>query len=167
MTVLVLMGVSGCGKSSLAAELVRRLGWPFQEGDDLHPAANIAKMRAGIPLDDGDRLPWLDAVAAWIDARRAAGENGIVTCSNLKRAYRDLTVGRRRGVRLVYLKGDRELIAARLAGRRGHYMPAALLDSQFAALEEPGPDEDAIVLPVAAPVAELAAALIARLTRCG
>src|SRR5579885_3441825 len=139
------MGVSGCGKSSLAAELVRRLGWPFQEGDDLHPAANIAKMRAGIPLDDGDRLPWLDAVAAWIDARRAAGENGIVTCSNLKRAYRDLTVGR----------------------RRGHYMPAALLDSQFAALEEPGPDEDAIVLPVAAPVAELAAALIARLTRCG
>src|SRR5579872_3945514 len=105
-TVLVIMGVSGSGKSTVALELQRVLGWPFQEGDDLHPPANVEKMRSGRPLDDADRLPWLQAVAHWIDDQVAAGEPGIITCSNLKRAYRRITIGKRRGVRLVYLKGE-------------------------------------------------------------
>src|SRR5580693_5940331 len=100
--VLVLMGVSGSGKSTVALGLHRVLGWPFQEGDDLHPPANVEKMRAGHPLDDADRLPWLQAIARWIDERLAAHEPGIVTCSNLKRTYRDITVGKRQGVTLVY-----------------------------------------------------------------
>src|SRR5437016_5929432 len=105
-TVLVVMGVSGSGKSTVAEELQRLLGWPFQEGDDLHPPANVEKMRSGQPLTDQDRLPWLRAIAAWIDARLAAHEPGIITCSNLKRAYREITIDQRRGVTLVYLKGD-------------------------------------------------------------
>src|SRR6266446_5320881 len=100
-TVLVLMGVSGSGKSTVAQELQRMLGWPFQEGDDLHPPANVEKMRSGRPLDDRDRLPWLQAVARWIDERLAAHEPGIITCSDLKRAYREITIGARDGVRLV------------------------------------------------------------------
>src|SRR5580693_6274419 len=100
--VLVLMGVSGSGKSTIALELQRVLEWRFQEGDDLHPQANVEKMRAGHPLDDTDRLPWLQAIARWIDERLAAHEPGIVTCSNLKRTYRDITVGKRQGVTLVY-----------------------------------------------------------------
>ena len=145
-SVLVLMGVSGSGKSTVAAELQRVLGWPFQEGDDLHPPANVEKMRAGHPLDDNDRLPWLRAVAGWIDARIAAHEPGIITCSNLKRAYRDITVGGRPGVTLVYLKGDEPVIHDRLLGRTHRYMPPTLLRSQFETLEEPGPDEQALVV---------------------
>ena len=106
-TVLVLMGVSGSGKSTVAQELQRRLGWIFQEGDDLHPPANVAKMRSGQPLNDADRLPWLQAIARWIDRQLAAHEPGIITCSNLKRAYRRITIGSRHGVTLVYLKGRR------------------------------------------------------------
>ncbi len=113
-TVLVLMGVSGSGKSTIALELHRVLGWPFQEGDDLHPPANVEKMRAGRPLDDQDRLPWLQAVARWIDERLAAHEPGIITCSDLKRAYREITIGARRGVTLVYLKGDEPVIQERM-----------------------------------------------------
>ena len=116
-TVLVLMGVSGSGKSTIALELHRVLGWPFQEGDDLHPPANVEKMRAGRPLDDQDRLPWLQAVARWIDERLAAHEPGIITCSDLKRAYREITIGARRGVTLVYLKGDEPVIEERMLNR--------------------------------------------------
>src|SRR5215469_13552823 len=116
-TVLVLMGVSGSGKSSIAVELRRLLGWPFQEGDDLHPPANVEKMRSGHPLDDADRWPWLERVAAWIDDRLRVGEPGIITCSNLKRAYSDITIGQRKGVTLVYLKADKAVIGNRLAAR--------------------------------------------------
>jgi carbohydrate kinase (thermoresistant glucokinase family) len=142
------MGVSGSGKSTVAELLAQRLGWPFAEADLFHSPANLAKMRSATPLEDGDRWPWLAAIAEWIDQRIAARDNGVVTCSALKRAYRDILVGTRHEVRLVYLRGTRELIGSRLAARRGHYMPAALLESQFTALEPPTPDENAVVLPI-------------------
>jgi carbohydrate kinase (thermoresistant glucokinase family) len=154
--VLVLMGVSGSGKSTIALELQRVLGWKFQEGDDLHPPANVAKMRAGRPLNDDDRLPWLRAVGRWIDERLAAHEPGIITCSNLKRAYRQITIGNRAGVRLIYLKGDEQLIHDRIVKRHHAYMPPSLLRSQMETLEEPGPDEHPIVVAVHSDVAETA-----------
>jgi gluconokinase len=144
--VLVLMGVSGCGKSTVAALLAGQLGWDFEEGDDLHPAVNVAKMAAGHPLDDDDRRPWLQAVAAWITERTDAGRPGIITCSALKRSYRDALRGEH--VIFVYLAGTREQIAARLATRHGHFMPPALLDSQFATLEPPTEDENAITVDI-------------------
>ena len=159
--VLVLMGVSGCGKSTVAALLAGQLGWDFEEGDDLHPAANVAKMAAGHPLDDADRRPWLAAVAAWIRQHTDAGRPGIVTCSALKKSYRDVLRGDR--VLFVYLAGTRDEIAARLATRHGHFMPPALLDSQFAALEPPTPDENAITVDIAASSAALADGLMRRL----
>jgi len=140
------MGVSGCGKSTLGRRLASTLNWLFQEGDSLHPPANIAKMAAGQPLDDDDRKPWLIAVAAWIDERRAAGEPGLVTCSALKRAYRALLSSERPEVRTVFLSGSPELIAGRLAARSDHFMPGSLLASQFAALEPPSPEEGAITV---------------------
>ncbi len=163
--VLVVMGVSGCGKTVVAEKLATRLRWPFQEGDALHPPANVAKMHAGTPLTDADRWPWLDAIAGWIDARLAAGEHGIVTCSALKRAYRDRLIGTRQGVRLVYLYGSRDLLAARIGARRGHFMPASLLDSQLATLEPPGPDEHPIALDVAATPDQLAESVVAALAQ--
>jgi gluconokinase len=149
--VLVLMGVSGCGKTTVAQILSAHLGWPYEEGDALHPAANVAKMAAGHPLDDADRAPWLAKVADWVDERLDAGESGVITCSSLKRSYRALIGRRGAGVEFVYLHGSRELIAARLADRHGHYMPASLLDSQFATLEEPGPDEPALRVEIGEP----------------
>jgi gluconokinase len=135
------MGVSGAGKSTVGAALAQRLSLPFQEGDDLHPAANVAKMKSGLPLNDADRAPWLAAVGAWIDARTGEGAGGVITCSALKRAYRDtLRLGRPR-LKFVYLRGSRALIAARVEGRIHGFMPASLLDSQFADLEPPTPDE--------------------------
>lgn len=159
-TVLVLMGVAGCGKTALAEALVARLGWVFQEGDALHPPANVEKMRGGTPLTDDDRWPWLERVAGWIDARLAAGESGVVTCSALKRAYRARIIGDRAGVRLVFLTGSRDLLAARIGARKHHYMPASLLDSQLATLEPPGPEEHPIVLDVTPPPEALADAVI-------
>jgi gluconokinase len=146
--VLVLMGVSGCGKSTVAGLLAGRLGWEFEEGDDLHPAANVDKMASGHQLDDEDRWPWLAKVAEWIGEHVDAGRPGIVTCSALKRSYRDVL--RRERVVFVYLAGTREQIARRLAARHGHYMPASLLDSQFDALEPPTPDENSITIDIAA-----------------
>jgi len=140
------MGVSGCGKSTLGARLALALNWPFQEGDSLHPPANIAKMAAGQPLDDADRWPWLAAVAAWIDDRRTAGEAGVVACSALKRTYRALLSRGRPQVKVIFLAGSRDLIAGRLAARSDHFMPASLLVSQFAALEPPSPEERAITV---------------------
>jgi gluconokinase/shikimate kinase len=142
--VLVFMGVSGCGKTTVAAILAGRLGWRFEEGDALHPQSNVKKMEAGHPLTDEDRAPWLEKVARWVEERLDAGENGIITCSALKRSYRDVINRRGSGVVFVYLAGSRETIAARLAVRHGHFMPSRLLDSQFADLEEPTPDEPAI-----------------------
>jgi carbohydrate kinase (thermoresistant glucokinase family) len=142
------MGVAGSGKTTIARMLADRLGWRFQEGDALHPPANVAKMSAGTPLTDDDRWPWLHAIAAVIDGWRAEGASGIVTCSALKRAYRAILVGDRPDVRIVHLAGDKALIAARMAARKGHFMPTALLDSQFATLEPPGPEENAITVDI-------------------
>jgi gluconokinase len=142
--VLVFMGVSGCGKTTVAAILAGRLGWQFAEGDAMHPQSNIEKMEAGHPLTDEDRWPWLQKVAEWVDDRLDAHENGLITCSALKRTYRDVINRRGSGVVFVFLAGSKETIAARLAARHGHFMPPSLLDSQFADLEEPTPDEPEI-----------------------
>jgi carbohydrate kinase (thermoresistant glucokinase family) len=166
-TVLVLMGVSGSGKSTVAQELHRVLGWPFQEGDDLHPPANVEKMRSGQPLNDQDRLPWLQAVAGWIDRQLAAHQPGIITCSNLKRAYREITIGSRRGVTLVYLKGDESVIQRRMLDRVHRYMPPSLLGSQFDTLEEPGEDEHPITVLVHGPLAETVVKLLTQLAESG
>jgi gluconokinase/shikimate kinase len=164
LTVLVLMGVSGSGKSTVAGVLQGRLGWDLEEGDDLHPPANIAKMAHGHPLDDSDRLPWLERVAAWIAEHARSGRPGIITCSALKRSYRDvLRAADPDGVVFVYLHGTREQIATRLAARHGHFMPAALLDSQFAALEEPAADENALYVEIGGTPSEQAASVVARL----
>jgi carbohydrate kinase (thermoresistant glucokinase family) len=161
--VLVLMGVSGSGKSTVALELHRLLGWRFQEGDDLHPPSNVEKMRSGRPLDDADRLPWLRAVACWIDERLTAHEPGIITCSNLKRAYRQITIGSRQGVRLVFLKGDKHVIRARIVQRQHRYMPPTLLCSQFETLEEPGEEEHPVVVSLRGSIAETVTELLQRL----
>ena len=161
--VLVVMGVSGSGKTTVGALLAGRLGWEYEDGDDFHPPENVAKMRGGTPLDDADRWPWLAAIAAWIDATRSAGRHGVVACSALRRAYRDVLLKDRPDVRLVYLQGDKHLIAARQAARLNHYMPATLVDSQFAALEEPMPDEHPIVVSVAPRPAEIVQAVMAHL----
>jgi len=165
--VLVLMGVSGSGKSTVALELQRVLGWPFQEGDDLHPPANVEKMRSGQPLDDQDRMPWLAAVASWIDGQLAAGQPGIITCSDLKRAYRDITIGDRRGVTLVYLKGDRRMLEERLRERVHRYMPPSLLGSQFDTLEEPGPEEHPVTVAVQGRVGDTVLDLLRQLAERG
>jgi ribose 5-phosphate isomerase A len=163
--ILVLMGVSGAGKTTIAEELEARLGWPFKEGDALHPEANVAKMHAAIPLTDADRQPWLESVAAWIDGQRARRQPGIITCSALKRSYRRIVVGDRPEVRLVYLRGSQEVMARHLAKRSGHFMPASLLQSQIDTLEEPGPDEDPLVVDVGASPGEVAAQIIRRLSQ--
>ena len=161
--VIVLMGVSGSGKSTTGALLSARLGWPFRDADSFHPPANVAKMSRGVSLSDDDRRPWLDAIAAWIDERLAAGENAIVSCSALKRVYRDRIAGRRQGVRLVYLQGGAGLIEERMRNRQGHFMPASLLTSQFAILEEPAAEEAPVIVSVAAKPECVAAEIIERL----
>ena len=165
--IMLLMGVSGCGKTTVGQQLAERLGWPYQEGDALHPPANVAKMAGGTPLTDADRLPWLAAVAAWIDARRAAGECGVVSCSALKRAYRQLLVGDRPDVRLVYLQGTRAQLAERLAARTGHFMPAGLLDSQLATLEEPTAAEQPLVVTIDQPVEAVVTAIVGAIRPLG
>ena len=159
--VLVFMGPAGTGKSTVAGMLAGRLGWDFQEGDDLHPEANVAKMAAGHALNDDDRWPWLDRIAEWIDERIAAGEPGIVTCSALRRSYRDVL--RRDAVTFVHFAGERELILERMLRRQGHFMPATLLDSQFATLEPLEADERAIEIDIALTPAEQAAQIASRL----
>jgi gluconokinase len=142
--VLVVMGVSGSGKSTVAGMLAGRLGWDLEEGDDLHPAANVEKMAAGVPLTDDDRWPWLDKISAWIQLHTASGTPGIITCSALRRVYRDRLCGP--GVAFVHLDGSRDTIATRLSNRLDHFMPQSLLGSQFATLEPLEPDENGIVV---------------------
>jgi gluconokinase len=161
--IVVVMGVSGSGKSTVAALLAAALGCQFQEGDDLHPPENVEKMRRGTPLTDADRLPWLRKIAEEIDGWRARGECGVLTCSALKRSYRDIIIGDRRDVVLLYLRGSRELIHQRMVARHGHFMPVALLDSQFATLEEPTPDEHPITVDVADNPADIAHEIVRHL----
>lgn len=160
---VVVMGVSGSGKTTVGKLLAERLGWQYQEGDALHPPENVAKMSSGTPLTDADRLPWLRRIAEKIDDWRARGESGVVTCSALKRAYRDIVVGDWPDVRLVHLKGSRDLIGRRMAARKGHFMPAALLDDQFATLQEPTPDERPIIVDIAGAPAAIVDEIVRRL----
>jgi len=163
VAVLVVMGVSGSGKSTIASMLAHRLHWIYEDGDWLHPQSNVEKMHHGEPLNDADRGPWLHAIAGWIDATRKAGNHGVVACSALKRAYRDILIGERCDVRLVFLKGDRDLIGQRIAARADHFMPPELLDSQFKALEEPTPDERPIVVSVAPHPREIVETIVRKL----
>lgn len=146
--IVVVMGVCGAGKSTVGRALAARLGCAFAEGDAFHPKENVAKMAAGEPLTDADRAPWLDALADHLDGWQTAGQNGVLACSALKRAYREVLAAPAPALRFLYLKGAPELLRARLAARRDHYMPPTLLDSQLATLEEPGLDENAIVLTI-------------------
>jgi gluconokinase len=161
--IAIVMGVSGSGKTTVSVLLSAALGCQFQEGDDLHPAANVEKMRSGAPLTDADRLPWLHKIAEEIDGWRKHGESGILTCSALKRSYRDIIIRDRSDVTLVYLKGSRDLIHRRMAARHEHFMPLALLDSQFAALQEPTPDEHPLTVDVGGKPAEIASEIVRQL----
>jgi carbohydrate kinase (thermoresistant glucokinase family) len=163
--ILVVMGVSGCGKSTIAALLAAELGWDFEECDDLHPAANIAKMAAGHPLNDDDRQPWLNAVQGWIRQHVEQHRPGIITCSALKRTYRDRL--RAPQVTFIYLHGTQSKITARLAKRRGHYMPPTLLDSQFADLEPPVDDENALWVDIEPPPGVQVSRILGALGRAG
>jgi gluconokinase len=145
-SIVVVMGVAGSGKTTVGAMLAGRLGWQYADADDFHPVANVEKMAAGHPLTDEDRWPWLHAIAAWIDVQVAAGQPAVVSCSALHRAYRD--VFRRPEVQMVYLSGSPDVIAGRLASRQGHFFKREMLDSQFATLEEPGPDEQVITVSI-------------------
>jgi gluconokinase len=150
-TVLI-MGVSGSGKTTIGAMLAGRLGWKYAEADDFHPPANVEKMAQGVPLTDEDRWPWLRAIATWMQEQT---DPTVVTCSALKRKYREILRESRPDLRLVYLDGSKELIAARLAARHGHFFPRQLLDSQFADLEPPAPDEDALVVSIDQPIEKI------------
>jgi gluconokinase len=161
--IAVVMGVSGSGKTTVSALLSAALGCQFQEGDDLHPADNVEKMHGGTPLTDADRMPWLHKIAEEIDGWRARSESGVLTCSALKRSYRDIIIGGRPDVTLVYLKGSYELIRRRMAARHEHFMPVALLDSQFATLQDPMPDEHPIIVDVGGRPAEIAAEIVHQL----
>ena len=163
MASVVVMGVSGSGKTTIAQRLAAAEGWIILEGDSFHPPENVAKMAAGTPLTDEDRWPWLRAIAAAIDAHRARGKSAVVACSALRRAYRDILIGDRKDVRLVYLKGSQALIAGRMKARKGHFMPPALLESQFRTLEEPGPDENPITIDIDAPPDAIVQAIRERL----
>jgi gluconokinase len=161
--IVVIAGVSGSGKSTVGALLAGRLGWPFADGDAFHPAANLAKMKAGIPLTDADRGPWLAAIGAWMDERLAAGQPAVVACSALRRAYRDALLGGRPGAQMIFLQVSHDEDVARLTARTGHFFPAALLDSQFAALEMPGNDERVTLLPAGDDPGTLVSEIIGRL----
>src|SRR6185437_7582176 len=161
--VAVVMGVSGSGKTTVGILLAAALSCQFQEGDELHPDSNVEKMRHGKPLTDADRLPWLRKIAAEIDGWRGRGESGVLTCSALKRSHRDIIIGERADVTLVYLKGDYDLIHRRMAARQEHFMPVALLDSQFEALDEPAAEERAVVVDIKGRPAEIVGEIVRQL----
>ncbi|WP_377371786.1 gluconokinase [Polaromonas jejuensis] len=161
---VVVMGVSGCGKSSVGQQLAQRLGVDFLEGDDLHPAQNVARMAAGVALTDADRQGWLETLAGRLAAAGAQGHGIVVSCSALKRSYRDILRSGAPDLRLIHLHGDYDLLATRMAARADHYMPTSLLDSQFATLEPPGPEENALTLDVAQTPDSIVNTIVARLT---
>jgi gluconokinase len=144
--IIIVAGVSGSGKTTVSALLARQLHWPFADGDAFHLAAAIGKMRAGIPLTDADRWPWLRAIAAWMDEHIAQDKSAVICCSALKRCYRDFLLDGRPEARMVFLAVDRDVLVRRLADRHGHFFPAQLLNSQFDALEPPQPDEHAVIV---------------------
>ncbi|MFD6176340.1 MULTISPECIES: gluconokinase [unclassified Isoptericola] len=160
---LVVMGVAGSGKTTVAALLADRLGLELAEADDFHPAANVAKMHAGHPLTDEDRAPWLLAIRDWLDGHSGGGRHAVVTCSALKRAYRDVLRTAHSPVRFVHLDGPRELLAERLAARKGHFMPPSLLDSQLETLEPLDPDEDGFTVGIGPAPEEIVDEIVARL----
>lgn len=160
---LIVMGVSGCGKSTIAARLAQRLGFSYQDGDRFHPGANVAKMSAGQPLSDADRRPWLRAIADAIDRACVAGQPCVIACSALKRAYREILVHGRSDIRIIYLAGSRDLIAKRLALRQQHFMPPGLLESQFDTLEPPHPDENPVTVSIDASIDEIVADILNQL----
>jgi gluconokinase len=160
---VVVMGVSGVGKTTVAVLLAERLGLRYAEADDFHPAANIAKMRSGTPLDDADRRPWLLALGGWLGERAADGSGGVITCSALRRGYRDTLRAACPEAWFLHLSGSHDLVAGRIGRRQGHFMPPSLLDSQYAALEPLAPDEAGAVLDVGPPGPEQLAAAAARL----
>jgi len=149
---LIVMGVSGSGKSTIGDKLAERLGWTYEDGDKFHPASNVAKMSAGHPLTDEDRWPWLQAIAGEIDRACKVGQHVVIACSALKHAYRDILVHGRDDVRIIYLKGTPKLIEGRLAQRKGHFMPPGLLTSQFKTLEPPDPRENPVTVSIDASV---------------
>jgi gluconokinase len=159
--IFIVMGVSGCGKTTVGAALARALGVPFIEGDDYHPPENVRRMAAGIPLTDPDRAGWLRALADRVHEASDAGMSLVMSCSALKRSYRDVLRTGSPDVRFIFLDGPQSLIAKRLADRRGHYMPASLLDSQFATLEPPLADENVWVCDIDQPPDDIVAALVA------
>ena len=154
--VVLLMGVAGSGKTTIGRQLADELGWKFADADDFHPPANVAKMSTGTPLDDTDRAPWLAAIRLFIDARLAAGENAVVTCSALKEKHRAVLLSGAPDVKLVYLRGTRDVLWSRISGRSGHFMKPAMLDSQLATLEEP---VNALTLDIAQSPAQLIAGI--------
>jgi carbohydrate kinase (thermoresistant glucokinase family) len=159
------MGVSGSGKTTIANALGQRLGWIVEDADQFHPESNVTKMSAGIPLTDDDRWPWLGAIAAEIGRKRAADMSIIIACSALKRAYRDVLVQGHSDTRIVYLRGDKDLISDRLRARDAHFMPPELLESQFETLEEPTEDERPIVVDIDATVDDIADRIVTVLNR--
>jgi gluconokinase len=161
---LVVMGVSGSGKTTIADRLAERLGWPCEDGDKYHPKSNVEKMSAGHPLTDEDRWPWLNAIADEIGRVCEARGHVVVACSALKRTYRDVLLRGRDDVRIVFLNGAQKLIAGRLALRKDHFMPPGLLDSQFRTLETPGPDENAIDVSIDASVDAIVDDIVRNLT---
>ena len=167
--ILIVTGVAGSGKTTIATALAEQLDWPFEEGDQLHPASDAIKMHSSHPLDDHEQWPWLEKVAVWIDGWRQAGKSGVMTCSALKRSYRDFLTSGRPEVRVVYLHGEKAVIATRLAARKGYFMQTRLLDSHFAILEEPDPDEDSIRVEADRPKEDIVAEIRARVrpTRAG
>jgi carbohydrate kinase (thermoresistant glucokinase family) len=162
-SIVLVLGVAGSGKTTVGAMLAGRLGWQYADADDFHPVANVEKMAAGHPLTDEDRWPWLHAMAAWIDVQIAAGHPAVVSCSALKVAYRDVL--RRPEVQMVYLKGDPDLIAARLTSRQGHFFKREMLDSQFATLQEPEPDENVLTVSIEGSPLEVVDRILAQLTK--